>query len=565
MKRNKAINTFVIISLIFIGIIIPNTLGLINEPEPTLSILIDAPIIISPVNNAFIGESSVTLDWYDVTGAIEYHLIFRTTSGGSSSGIYITESRVEFSDINDNSYEWYVSAKNSDNQWSANSITRQFTIDTIPPDTPTLLSPINGVFRDVNTPTFFDWDYVPSAFRYDIQIDNNDDFSSIISSVYLTSSQYNYVNSLSDGVYYWRVRAEDRAGNYGDWSEIFQFTVDTSFAGGTPVLISPHDGVTFNNNNGPFFECRVVPTATQYQYQIDNNDDFSSLEIDSVRSSRGLVCPYLSDDTYYWRVRAGTNPDNRGPWSEVRYFNIVAPLDSPTLISLANGTITNDVTPDLDWGDLHGAARYNIVLYQNNTEYASQVFSDYVTSSNLTCSSLSDGNYIWRVRARRSVGSYGRWSDYQHFQIDTKAPVITQVKHTPNNPTEANSIFISCDVFDQHVIDSVILHYRFNSGIWNDIAMILISGTTYQVNLGSFAGGTTIDYKISAIDSVIGSNEDVNDNGGSNFSFIIQSLSSSPPPTSTPSTTPTNQLAIALLIPFSVIMLISIIIIRKKK
>ncbi len=95
--------------------------------------------------------------------------------------------------------------------------------------------------------------------------------------------------------------------------------------------------------------------------------------------------------------------------------------------------------------------------------------------------------------------------------------------------------------------------------------MILISGTTYQVNLGSFAGGTTIDYKISAIDSVIGSNEDVNDNGGSNFSFIIQSLSSSPPPTSTPSTTPTNQLAIALLIPFSVIMLISIIIIRKKK
>jgi hypothetical protein len=88
--------------------------------------------------------------------------------------------------------------------------------DTTPPQTPSLISPAdNSVVTSL--PITFDWtdvsdDKTPPV-KYELQVDDNNDFSSpIVNQIELTSS--NYSVSLGNGVYYWRVRAKDNANNY---------------------------------------------------------------------------------------------------------------------------------------------------------------------------------------------------------------------------------------------------------------------------------------------------------------------------------------------------------------
>jgi len=108
--------------------------------------------------------------------------------------------------------------------------TTMFNLDSIPPPTPSLISPENGDNILDNTPTF-KWASVsdPSGVTYQIQIDDNVDFSS---PVYYVINLVDNTHALPDEnalalfvQYFWRVRAKDGAGNVGDWSEEWTFTM----------------------------------------------------------------------------------------------------------------------------------------------------------------------------------------------------------------------------------------------------------------------------------------------------------------------------------------------------
>lgn len=62
------------------------------------------------------------------------------------------------------------------------------------------------------------------------------------------NNYYTIFFTLSDDVYYWRVRAKDVADNWGDWSDIWSFKIDTV----GPYIVSPDDIVfeegTIGNN-----------------------------------------------------------------------------------------------------------------------------------------------------------------------------------------------------------------------------------------------------------------------------------------------------------------------------
>jgi len=89
-----------------------------------------------------------------------------------------------------------------------------------------------------------------------------------------------------------------------------------------PVLSSPNPSqvLTFSI---PLFDWQDVTGASQYQIQVDNDNNFNSPNIDlSVTPSQLQVSsPGLTNDTYYWRVRAGTP---YGVWSEIREFTIIS-------------------------------------------------------------------------------------------------------------------------------------------------------------------------------------------------------------------------------------------------
>ncbi|MCJ7720077.1 MAG: hypothetical protein MUO36_01255 [Candidatus Hadarchaeum sp.] len=92
-----------------------------------------------------------------------------------------------------------------------------------------------------NTPTFV-WTSVsdPSGVTYQIQIDDNSDFGlPVYSVVDLTAITHTLPDedALALGTYYWHVRAKDGAGNVGDWSEEWNFTVVP--VGAIGVLLMP--------------------------------------------------------------------------------------------------------------------------------------------------------------------------------------------------------------------------------------------------------------------------------------------------------------------------------------
>ncbi|MFW9923291.1 MAG: hypothetical protein ACFFDW_08415, partial [Candidatus Thorarchaeota archaeon] len=82
-----------------------------------------------------------------------------------------------------------------------------------------------------------------------------------------------------------------------------------------------------------------------------------------------------------------------------------------------------------------------------------------------------------------------------------------------------------------------------------EITMILTGGNTYQAIIGSFAGGGTVDFYITAIDSSPNSNSITDDNDGHYYGFniMVEPIPTSNP-TPTPSTTPTNDSPIAFYI-----------------
>jgi fibronectin-binding autotransporter adhesin len=120
-----------------------------------------------------------------------------------------------------------------------------------PPPAPTLMAPFDNEQFASSTPwfDFFTDDALSDDVSYEIQIDNNYDFNSVTISresnadfaqftnlaapsergLYTTGNTIQFIpnTSLSNGTYYWRVRARDDNGSgaYGDWSTPYSFTI----------------------------------------------------------------------------------------------------------------------------------------------------------------------------------------------------------------------------------------------------------------------------------------------------------------------------------------------------
>ncbi len=86
------------------------------------------------------------------------------------------------------------------------------------------------------------------------------------------------------------------------------------------------------------------------------------------------------------------------------------------------------------------------------------------------------------------------------LELDCRIPpVISQIGHNPQNPTEIEEINVSANVTDNDGVNEVFLNYTINGTYEHLVPMTL--DDVYLVELGVFALGTTIDYNIRASDN----------------------------------------------------------------
>lgn len=107
-------------------------------------------------------------------------------------------------------------------------ITNNFAPDTEPPVAPTLVSPEDKFITEKHIITL-EWSKIEdrSRVKYEIQVDDDAAFSSPEFAKCNIRNCAATTNQLDDGIYYWRVRSIDRAGNVSQWSQTRRFWCHT--------------------------------------------------------------------------------------------------------------------------------------------------------------------------------------------------------------------------------------------------------------------------------------------------------------------------------------------------
>lgn len=288
--------------------------------------------------------------------------------------------------------------------------------------------PANGA-SNLSLPLALDWADLADAINYEVQVDNNADFSSPEVDQYVTSSGYSVI-SLTGLAFNWRVRAQNNCG-WGPWTTARTFSI-VCVTPGTPTLATPANGAT-SLTQPVTLDWDDIATSTGYQLQIDNNSDFSSVTLEqSVTASTYAVSGLADGTTFYWRVRA-QNGCGYGSWSASRFFSTACNLPvAPNYVSPANGATGLAQPVALDWSDVSGAIVYQVQV-DDNSSFASTIIDQQPTVSTYSASGLTGATvYYWRVRTQNACG-WGNWTTARTFSpvaVDVTAPSITDVLAT---------------------------------------------------------------------------------------------------------------------------------------
>jgi hypothetical protein len=180
-----------------------------------------------------------------------------------------------------------------------------------------------------------------------------------------------------------------------------------------PVIISPNGIETTSQH--PVFRWQPVTDAIYYELRLSvlnppNWVAYGGAETQYVPKSPLVV------GTYYWRVRAIDADGIWSEWSEIGIVTITSPSnDVPEL------GVVNSSTPRLSWNEVTWAIAYRVQV-DNDADFSSPEYVadnlSRTTLSVIVTPALPNGTYYWRVRARRSDGTWGPWSAADTFTIN---------------------------------------------------------------------------------------------------------------------------------------------------
>ncbi len=287
-----------------------------------------APNLVAPTSGESLLTDRPSFDWDPVAGATQYILqVSASTNFGSLllNSIVSTTDYTMTKDLPQNqSLHWRVRAKNTLvlGAWSASL---SFTTGN-PPTVPVLVAPTINLLVQDYTP-LLNWNNSTSpngtAFKqYEVQVDDNNDFSSPEVASTPTASDFTPATDLASNTkYYWRVRAVNTVAgpqdHFSGWSTVWYFR--------TVILaLQSLTVVPTGNAVRPSFDWddAIGPgTINSYSIQISTTSNFTLLIVNSTTqqgSTYTMIKNLPTGKTIYWRVRAnGAN----GPsaWSNAQF------------------------------------------------------------------------------------------------------------------------------------------------------------------------------------------------------------------------------------------------------
>ncbi|WP_162602255.1 Ig-like domain-containing protein [Nocardioides daejeonensis] len=279
------------------------------------------------------------------------------------------------------------------------------------------------------------WTRPTGAAKFEVHIDDDPGFGSPELSLTTVNTSAVPTKLLRAGEQNVRVRAFDKAGTAGPWSETSFFIAD--FAPPSPV--SPASGETLEQpDNPPLLSWTPVAGATSYVVEVDREDDF--VGVDSFKTeTTTLLYPKALTATqtpYFWRVKAIKASGIESAFSEAASFK-VTPLPTPTPVD--TGADVQDVV--MDWEPVPGAKWYQVrvaldqdfnTIIDTQTKVLGTRYSPAVTYDN--------NQYFWQVRPVDLNGQAPEWPlEAQTFRRSwPDAPTLV---HPSNGASTSSGLF----------------------------------------------------------------------------------------------------------------------------
>jgi hypothetical protein len=273
------------------------------------------------------------------------------------------------------------------------------------PAAPLLVSPITNSVGVARNP-LLDWNNVPNATSYRVQVSTDPNFATTVVNQVVTSSQYTVNPALAyNTLYYWRANATNGSGT-GPWSEVWNFTTIPNLPP-APTLINPPNtatGVTLT----PLMNWTDVPEAAQYRLQISTVNNFSSTVVNVIVDSSQLQLQtgVLQGGTlYYWRV-ASINLGGQGAYSNTWSFTTKQTLSSNLKVYLEG--FYNGTTQVSDTITVYVANTASPHLLRDSVKaYLSPAGTDTISFENAVT-----GNYYIVIKHRNHIET---WSSTPQF------------------------------------------------------------------------------------------------------------------------------------------------------
>ena len=488
----------------------------ITLPAPTP--VPDVPTLVSPADGTRTNNTTpqFTAKYYESdgnTGTLSFRLCSAADSTcaapiqtGSAAGLGsgVNGSWMPTALV-DGKYYWEAQATDSAAHQSTWSSPISFTVDTVPPGTPTLDSPVVGA--RVNSTqigaTFVDSDSSDSG-TVSYQLCSNASCSMVVASGTSAIATANSAVTMSpgsfpDGTYYWRLRATDVAGNpTASWTPTQSFVLDTN-PPGVPALVSPADGAYLGAGvalSGTFSSGDAGDSG-KVEFQVCSDNPCSSV-LGTGQSSSGLLngatgswtATGMAQGTNYWRTRAQDAAGNLSSWSgAVRSFTY--DTVAPTAPGPGSVPPRAQTPPQLSatFAD-PGATDSGTLLFRicSNSGCTAVVQSHTVssvannTTVNWTPGSLADGLYYYTVTATDAAGNAS--SSSGSFTVDTVAPAKPALV-SPASATRVDAIpRLNATFTNSDPTDSGTVTFQLCS----DSACSTVLGSSTSATVGSGAG-----------------------------------------------------------------------------
>jgi hypothetical protein len=178
-----------------------------------------APITSMPANLALLRNVQPAFKWTALSGATQYQI--EVSNDGFSTILYTspwvtgTTFTPPIATLAQDDYDWRIRSRDAAGNVGPDSSLKSFSIVEPIPAAPILTAPVANASTTDNTPSF-SWTGVAFADHYEIQVDNNNNFSSPEYQGAFFSGDS--IVPVPNGTYYWRVRAVNARGEPGAYA-----------------------------------------------------------------------------------------------------------------------------------------------------------------------------------------------------------------------------------------------------------------------------------------------------------------------------------------------------------